>query len=969
MATANDSLSVVKTCQEGTLVYPVRLALQTERLKACRTDSNPLCNLTEWQKDYERRLLRAGYVYILALDVAPEEKTSAKSDMYAWYIYKYDSPDVAELEGVRETSSDFSFTQYHFYGNKISQEQARFCMSLPYIHLPAGINHIDIMYSDIFLPEVFLQKLIDDPAMRKRWMRHIVLGAPDTGCTPLIEAAEAVKDFHNTPDNQLNHENNLICYTPTGYRQVFAKLLERLERHYGKAFIIELEDEIGTARDLAAYQLYLDEERKAILHQYSYAISTAQLIQAEVHKQRMAQIDERDIANLSGNAAWYTPTVKEKPQIYQELKIKDIHLNPQSHQDIFETLKTALNLTALPSGINAVEKMAKLPTLYGEHFKHLVNVHLAHILSQKEKLADWTALLQSSTHAPTVAAIIGSYSLYLHGLLWGFDLSTYGYNTLLAAIYRDDFKLPPESQTLDEAVVEQFHPVLSISVYPIIAGSVSIADTSHFEVLKFDFLVSLIADKLYTRTAKYTKSRQQNEVVRAVKNIHRIYEINPFTKQAEIKQNEIINSDIRIKARYASPPKPQPKSYPIYHLDGAPTLTIHEDGYRVLNPRGQLAGLQKMLGYSVIFGYIWQSNTATTTLGRFSNDPTVGVITMFAGLNAPKSYLEKTIERAANEIQKEASFTRAGKLLLAETKPHFLTHLKAAFISVNTALAGLAVVVEIGYGYEAYYKGDTVGMYAAIMRGSGSLLSSTSIGLIGVAKATTNMQWLVRFGYVGLAAGVVILLAGIITDFFKQPDIVTWVENGFWGSSEFYWGKEVRAYEWESEKRLDFKDQMSNSIYYNKFEQIKNFYLIEMQRYFNFSNEIKLHNESKFILWVDYKGIYSQADADNIRIGSPITVRRPTTPKNYYEQPYEEYQVEEKDLTYQVFFESQGVAKIVIPQQQIIGKLRANHYYFPTPVQFNYGEINYLSMNVSIPTYQGSAYRKYSKKTEFNFKG
>ncbi|VEH67002.1 Uncharacterised protein [Rodentibacter pneumotropicus] len=75
--------------------------------------------------------------------------------MYAWYIYKYDSPDVAELEGVRETSSDFSFTQYHFYGNKISQEQARFGMSLPYIHLPAGINHIDIMYSDIFCRRFF----------------------------------------------------------------------------------------------------------------------------------------------------------------------------------------------------------------------------------------------------------------------------------------------------------------------------------------------------------------------------------------------------------------------------------------------------------------------------------------------------------------------------------------------------------------------------------------------------------------------------------------------------------------------------------------------------------------------------------------------------------------------------------------------------------------------------------------------
>ncbi|OOF53981.1 hypothetical protein [Rodentibacter genomosp. 2] len=342
---------------------------------------------------------------------------------------------------------------------------------------------------------------------------------------------------------------------------------------------------------------------------------------------------------------------------------------------------------------------------------------------------------------------------------------------------------------------------------------------------------------------------------------------------------------------------------------------------------------------------------------------------MFAGLNAPKSYLEKTIERAANEIQKEASFSRAGKLLLTETKPHFLTHLKAAFISVNTALAGLAVVVEIGYGYEAYYKGDTVGMYAAIMRGSGSLLSSTSIGLVGVAKATTNMQWLVRFGYVGLAAGAVILVAGIIADFFKQPDIVTWVDNGFWGGSELYWGKEVRVYEWDGKERFgNFVKQLEESIFTTN-TSVKKYYQIEMQRYFNFSNEIELHNESKFTLWVNYQGIYSQADADHIRIGSPITVRCPKTPTNYYEQPYEEYQVEEKDLTYQVLFESQGAAKIVIPQQQILGKLRANHYYFPTPVQFNYDEINYLSMNVSIPTYQGSEYRKHSKNTEFRFKG
>ncbi|OOF56077.1 hypothetical protein BKK56_03575 [Rodentibacter genomosp. 2] len=231
------------------------------------------------------------------------------------------------------------------------------------------------------------------------------------------------------------------------------------------------------------------------------------------------------------------------------------------------------------------------------------------------------------------------------------------------------------------------------------------------------------------------------------------------------------------------------------------------------------------------------------------------------------------------------------------------------------------------------------------------------------------MQWLVRFGYVGLAAGSVILVAGIITDFFKQSDIVTWVDNGFWGGSKLYWGREVRAYEWENEKRLDFKDQMSNSIFYNKFDRIKNFYMVEIQRYFNFSSEIELHDDNQFLFFVNYKGIYSRADADKIRIESPITVRCPATPKTIYDQPYNEYRVEGNTLRCQVVFEREGVAKIMIPPQQLTGYLRAKQYYFPTPVQFSYGDINYLSMSVSIPTYQGSEYRKHSNQTAFSFKG
>ncbi|AOF54412.1 hypothetical protein BKG91_07530 [Rodentibacter caecimuris] len=253
------------------------------------------------------------------------------------------------------------------------------------------------------------------------------------------------------------------------------------------------------------------------------------------------------------------------------------------------------------------------------------------------------------------------------------------------------------------------------------------------------------------------------------------------------------------------------------------------------------------------------------------------------------------------------------------------------------------------------------------MRGSGTLLSSTSIGLIGVAKATTNMQWLVRFGYVGLAAGSVILVAGIITDFFKQPDIVTWVDNGFWGGSEQYWGREVRAYEWEGKERLsNFDKQLEDSLFTTS-KSVSKYYQIEIQRYFSFSREIEVHDESQFLFFVNYKGIYSQADADKIRIESPITVRCPATPKTIYDPPYNEYRVEGNTLRYQVLFETEGVAKIIISPQHLTGYLRAKQYYFPTPVQFNYGDINYLSMSVSIPTYQGSEYRKHSNQTAFNF--
>ncbi|OOF57133.1 hypothetical protein BKK56_01330 [Rodentibacter genomosp. 2] len=190
----------------------------------------------------------------------------------------------------------------------------------------------------------------------------------------------------------------------------------------------------------------------------------------------------------------------------------------------------------------------------------------------------------------------------------------------------------------------------------------------------------------------------------------------------------------------------------------------------------------------------------------------------------------------------------------------------------------------------------------------------------------------------------------------------------------FIGGKKIRAYEWGDLKRPEkFRTQLNQSVFNSSqntyTEEAYKFYQIEMQRYFNFSSEIEVHDDNQFLFFVNYKGIYSQADADKIRIESPITVRCPATPKTIYDQPYNEYRVEGNTLRCQVVFEREGVAKIMIPPQQLTGYLRAKQYYFPTPVQFSYGDINYLSMSVSIPTYQGSEYRKHSNQTAFNFKG
>ncbi|WP_187386291.1 hypothetical protein [Aggregatibacter actinomycetemcomitans] len=176
---------------------------------------------------------------------------------------------------------------------------------------------------------------------------------------------------------------------------------------------------MGTARDLSGYRFYLTAQRDKILAKYEYAISTARILDAHaLHKYKQAEKASWDRISLGNEElrSLSLPTKEPAPinfsKLYREVFadcLKPEHLTANGDADVLSVLKTEMQLEDELPGVNAINKMAYLPTRFGVDFKHLVNAHSAFIETQRDKLSTLQHLYESNAEDRDAAKCLAQF--------------------------------------------------------------------------------------------------------------------------------------------------------------------------------------------------------------------------------------------------------------------------------------------------------------------------------------------------------------------------------------------------------------------------------------------------------------------------------------------------------------------------------------------------------------------------------
>ena len=976
---------VTKPCQEGIRVYPTRFALTDKAFENIKSKGEmpPLPKNASGDENYDARRLRDGYVYILAVNAEVKgcfEISAEAANGQAWYIYRYRSKDVDFNQGNQAFGINYSFSLFNDYEAGYTN---KVILPTPYIELNKAIESAYMMFTDVDLPMNLLRKIETDPLVRNHWMRNVQLKNPQGYSINMATLQQTVKDF--SPQTKMMTDqaltSNAYRFTPIGKPTGWEEIKNQL-MHSQNGVIVALEDPVGTARDLSGYHLYLTAERDNVLAKYEYAISTARILDAHaLHKYKEEVKSARDSLEMA-NAELRDQglrTIEPAPikfsQLYQKVfsdYINSEHLKANGDADVLNVLKAELQLEDDLPGVNAINKMAYIPTRFGLSFKHLVSAHSNFICAHRDKLAKLYSLYTSNPLDGTAAK---AWCCYMHGFLHGLDISPYGRNALIAALPIEDadaYKAPPYAQQATPAV-ESLKKYLS-DFTKALGALEKVAKTGYLNMATYDLVIELVIDKIYVRYASSSHKGYVGKPFSVPQTIRSTYQATLNTKEIEKilpthrsqaavpKHVKRLQENIRsLKVEYA------PRQYGLFQITEG------------------LAGLNKALSASVVLGF-FVPNKAETELGKLGSDPFLASMQVIAGMYAPKGGLEQHTSQALTELEQ---LTSRKNLQQSKWISYFeqkgagsaLTRIRNAIINVNTGLAGVGAMFEIFNWVEADYKSDEVGKTAALLSMGGGLAIEGAIGSLGMLAGSSlsagTLILLTGLSYATLGIGIVLITIAIIYNYFAPEDIELWAENGFWGKSPKYWGEpnQEKAYEWNDDRPSSFKSKIfeASRFYYveNKLELTNEvrYYRIEMQRYLKSVAEVvvTLDSTNPRKILVNYPGIYTEQDAKAIRIDRMEGYAKNV--KKVYPS-YEDWRlsIEKEKLHTTTTFEQEGVAGITIHDERLPYMNITTYSEDVDEGTIPYEDLLALSVQVSVPNYQGNKYRKKSKLTKLVLK-
>ena len=975
-----------KPCQEFIRLYPTRFALTDKAFENIKSKGEmpPLPKNASGDENYDARRLRDGLVYILAVNAEVKgcfEISAEAANGQAWYIYRYRSKDVDFNRGNQVFGINYSFSLLNdyeaVYTNKVT-------LPTPYIELNKAIESAYIMFTDVYLPMSLLRKIETDPLVRNHWMRNVQLKNPQGNSINMATLQQTVKDF--SPQTKMMTDqaltSNAYRFTPIGKPTGWEEIKDQL-MHSQNGVIVALEDPVGTARDLSGYHLYLTAERDNVLAKYEYAISTARILDAHaLHKYKEAVKSARDSLEMANaelrdqDLRTIEPAPIKFSQLYQKVfsdYINSEHLKANGDADVLNVLKSELQLEDELPGVNAINKMAYIPTRFGTFFKNVANAHSAFIATHSNKLS---ALYDLYDGNPEDIDAANAWCCYMHGFLHGLDISPYGRNALIATLPIEDadaYKAPPYAQQATPAV-ESLKKYLS-DFTKALGALEKVAKAGYLNTATYDLVIELVIDKIYVRYASSSYKGYVGKPFSVPQTIQATYQAKLNTKEIE----KVLPTH---RSQAAAPKHVKRLQENIRSLK----VNMAPRQYGLFQVTEGLAGLNKALSASVVLGFFVQ-NKAETELGKLGNDPFLASMQVIAGMYAPKGGLEQHTSQALTELEQ---LTSRKNLQQSKWISYFeqkgagsaLTRIRNAIINVNTGLAGIGAMFEFFNWVEADYKSDEVGKTAALLSMGGGLAIEGAIGSLGMLAGSSTLSagtltLLTGLSYATLGIGIVLITIAIIYNYFAPEDIELWAENGFWGKSPKYWGEpnQEKAYEWNDDRPSSFKSKIfeASRFYYveNKLELTNEvrYYRIEMQRYLKSVAEVvvTLDSTNPRKILVNYPGIYTEQDAKAIRIDRMEGYAKNV--KKVYPS-YEDWRlsIEKEKLHTTTTFEQEGVAGITIHDERLPYMNITTYSEDVDEGTIPYEDLLALSVQVSVPNYQGNKYRKKSKLTKLVLK-
>ena len=981
---ATEADGVIAPCQEGIRLYPTRFALTDKAFENIKSKGEmpPLPKNASGDENYDARRLRDGLVYILAVNAEVKgcfEISAEAANGQAWYIYRYRSKDVDFNQGNQAFGINYSFSLFNDYEasyiNKV-------ILPTPYIELNKAIESAYMMFTDVDLPMNLLRKIETDPLVKNHWMRNVQLKNPQGYSINMATLQQTVKDF--SPQTKMMTDQTLTSnayrFTPIGKPTGWEEIKDQL-MHSQNGVIVALEDPVGTTRDLSGYHLYLTAERDNVLAKYEYAISTARILDAHaLHKYKEEVKSARDSLEMSNaelrdqGLRTIEPTPIKFSQLYQKVfsdYINSEHLKANGDADVLNVLKAELQLEDDLPGVNAINKMAYIPTRFGKFFKNVANAHSAFIATHSNKLSALYDLYDSN---PEDIEAARAWCCYMHGFLHGLDISPYGRNALIAALPIEDadaYKAPPYAQQATPAV-ESLKKYLS-DFTKALGALEKVAKTGYLNMATYDLVIELVIDKIYVRYANSSHRGYVGKPFSVPQTIQATYQAKLNTKEIE----KILPTH-RSQAAVPKHVKRLQENIRSLKVNMAPRQ------YGLFQITEGLAGLNKALSASVVLGF-FVPNKAETELGKLGSDPFLASMQVIAGMYAPKGGLEQHTSQALTELEQ---LTSRKNLQQSKWISYFeqkgagsaLTRIRNAIINVNTGLAGVGAMFEIFNWVEANYKSDEVGKTAALLSMGGGLAIEGAIGSLGMLAGSSlsagTLTLLTGLSYATLGIGIVLITIAIIYNYFAPEDIELWAANGFWGKSKLYWGEpnQEKAYEWLMKRDEFFRTQFNKSVFsyiQGKLEstEIVRYYRIEMQRYLKSVAEVivSLDSSNPRKILVNYPGIYTEQDAKAIRIDRMEGYAKNV--KKVYPS-YEDWRlsIEKEKLHTTIKFEQEGVAGITIHDERLPYMNITTYSEDVDEGTIPYEDLLALSVQVSVPNYQGNKYRKQSKLTKLTLK-